>query len=387
MNSVRVLLLLAVNCGWPLYQMDVKNAFLHGELQEKMYMQHPPGYNGHKDNMVCKLHKAIYGLKQSPRAWYAKHSSILDKAGFVRRDSAVEIEALKRSLHQTFAIKDIGRLNYFLGIEMATPSKWLFLHQHKYVLDLLQEENMLDCKPGITPLDCRLRLNIEGEAMHDVSYYQRLVGKLIYLTITHPIITYAVSLARQFMHSPTIDDLHIVKRILCYLKGSIRQGIIMCNNKSVAISGYTDAHSAGNVLDRKSTTGYCTFVGRNLVTWKSKKQQVIAHSSTEAEYRAMVATSCELNWLKGLISNLGFSTPSPMSLMFDNQAAMHIATNLVFHERTKHIEVDYHFIRAQVQTQVIRTIFTRSHDQLLDLFTKALASTPFHRFFGQAWLN
>ncbi|XP_048431136.1 uncharacterized mitochondrial protein AtMg00810-like [Pyrus x bretschneideri] len=163
--------------------------------------------------------------------------------------------------------------------------------------------------------------------MHDVSYYQQLVGKLIYLIITRPEITYAVSVASQFMHSPTVDHLHILKRILRYLKGSIGQGIIMRNNKSITIGGYTDAYWAGNVLDRKSTTGYCTFVGGNLVTWKSKKQQVIARSSAEAEYRAMTATACELNWLKGLLSDLGFLTPSSMSLMCDNQATMHSVAN------------------------------------------------------------
>ncbi|KAM2576048.1 hypothetical protein TB2_007796 [Malus domestica] len=198
--------------------------------------------------MVCKLHKAIYELKQSSRAWYAKLSSVLEKVGFLRSnvdsslfvrtgtseklvvliyvddliitgDSAVEIEALKLSIHQTFVIKDLRKLKYFLGIEMATSSKRLFLHQRKYVLDLLQEAKILDCKPAITPVDCKLKLNIDGEAMHDVSYYQGLVGKLIYLTITRSDITYAMSLASQFMHSPTVDHLSIVKKILRYLKG------------------------------------------------------------------------------------------------------------------------------------------------------------------------
>ncbi|KAM0999679.1 hypothetical protein ACFX2A_006520 [Malus domestica] len=141
------------------------------------------------------------------------------------------------------------------------------------------------------------------------------------------------------MHSSIVDHLNIVKRFIRYLKGSIGQGITMHNNQSTVISGYTDADWAGNAIDRKSTTGYCTFVGGNLVTWKSKKQQVIARSSAEAEYRAMAATACELIWLKGLLSDLGFSSSTPMSLMCDNQGAMHIAANPVFHERTKHIEV------------------------------------------------
>ncbi|KAM1116742.1 hypothetical protein ACFX1X_007342 [Malus domestica] len=206
-----------------------------------------------------------------------------------------------------------------------------------------------------------------------------MVGKLIYLTITRPDISYSVSLASQFMHSSTLVHWEIVKRILRYLKGSVGRGLIMKNNGSNHILAYTDADWAGNALDRKSTIGFCTFVGGNLITSKSKKQTIIARSSAEAEYRAMTATACELIWLKGLLSELRFTSMAHMSLYCDNQAAMHIASNPVFHERTKHIEVDCHYIRAQVQSKVIDTVFTRSHDQLADLFTKALDSTQFQR--------
>ncbi|KAM2530096.1 hypothetical protein PS1_027998 [Malus domestica] len=153
----------------------------------------------------------------------------------------------------------------------------------------------------------------------------------------------------------------------------------MKNNGSNHILAYTDADWAGNAIDRKSTTCFCTFVGGNLVTWKSKKQTVIAQSGVEAEYRAMEAIACELIWLKSLLSELEFTSMTFMSLYCDNQATMHIASNPVFHERTKHIEVGCHYIRAQVQSKVIDTMFTRSHDQLADLFTKALDSTRFQR--------
>ncbi|XP_028960593.1 uncharacterized mitochondrial protein AtMg00810-like [Malus domestica] len=169
-----------------------------------------------------------------------------------------------------------------------------------------------------------------------------MVRKLIYLTITRPDISYSVSLVSQFMHSPTLVHWEIIKRILRYLNGSIGRGIIMKNNGLNHILAYTDADWAGNALDRKSTTGFCTFVRGNLVTWKSKKQTVIARSSVEAEYRAVAATACELIWLKGLLFELGFTSMTPMSLYCDNQAAMHIASNPVFHERIKHIEVDCH---------------------------------------------
>ncbi|XP_070672510.1 secreted RxLR effector protein 161-like [Malus domestica] len=188
--------------------------------------------------------------------------------------------------------------------------------KRKYVLDLLQEVGMLDCKPIITPLDCKLKLDTAGELL------------------TH------------FMHAPTVTHLHVVKKILRYLKGSIRRGILMRNNGSTQIQGYTDADWAGNALDRKSTTGYCTFLVGNLVTWKSKKQNVIARSSAKAEYRAMASTACELIWLKSLLFDLGFPSNATMPLMCDNQAAMHIASYPVFHKHTKHIEVDCHYVRA-----------------------------------------
>ncbi|CAL8133286.1 unnamed protein product [Prunus armeniaca] len=155
------------------------------------------------------------------------------------------------------AIKDLGVLKYFLGIEMATSHKGLFLNQLKYVL---QESGMLDSKLAHTPLDNKLKLDMEGEPLNNINYYQSLVGKLIYLTINRPDITYAVSIVSQFMHSPTMLHLNVVKRILRYLKGSVGRGILMRKNDNVHILGHTDANWAGNVLDRKSTTGYCTFV-------------------------------------------------------------------------------------------------------------------------------
>ncbi|KAM2660342.1 hypothetical protein EV2_022770 [Malus domestica] len=413
MNSIRVLLSVTVNKGWSIYQMDVKNAFLHGDLEEEVYMKLPPGHpQCHEPDLVCKLHKSIYGLKQSPRAWYAKLNSVLNSIGFTRSnadsslfvhtravgklvaliyvddliitgDNAEEISKLKQSLQQRFAIKDLGVLKYFLGIEMATSHKGLFLNQRKYILDLLKDAKMSDAKPANTPLDSKLKLNLGGTQLSDISHYQRLVGKLIYLTIIRPDITYSVSTASQFMHSPIIDHLNLVKRILHYLKGSVGRGIIMKKNENTQIMGYCDADWAGNAIDRKSTTGYCTFVGGNLVMWKSKKQTVIARSSAEAKYHAIASIACKLIWLKGLLCDLGVFTTQPMNLFCDNQAAMHIASNLVFHKRTKHIEIDCHYVREQVQSQVIQTYYTRSSDQLADIFTKPLASHQFQRLLSK----
>jgi hypothetical protein len=260
---------------------------------------------------------------------------------------------------------------------MDHSSNGLFLNQRKYVIDLLDEAEMKDSKPAPTPVKSNLKLDVEGEPLPDISVYQRLVGKLIYLTITRPDISYAVSLVSQFMHSPTSHHLKIVKRILRYLKSTVTRGIFMKNNGHFKLEGYTDSDWAGNSLDRKSTTGFCTFIGGNLVTWKSKKQTVVARSSAEAEYRAMASTACEIIWLKLLLGDLGIQCTLPIPLHCDNQAAMHIAANPVFHERTRHIEVDCHFVRHQVQSKLIQTVYTKSCEQLADIFTKVLPSAQF----------
>jgi Reverse transcriptase (RNA-dependent DNA polymerase) len=287
-------------------------------------------------------------------------------------DNQVEINCVKDDLKQKFDIKDLGKLKYFLGIEVAHSLKGLFISQRKYVLYLLKETGKLGCKPVSTPIDSNVKLNTEdGEPLKDIHYFQRLVGKLIYLTVTRPDMSFAVSQISKFMHSPRTPHLDAVNRILRYLKGTPGKGIWMKRNNTNVICGYSDADWAGS-FDRKSTTGFCTFVGGNLVTWKSKKQNVVARSSAEAEYRAMASTASELTWIKQVLADLNIKVEEPMKMFCDNQSARHIATNPVFHERTKHIEVDCHFVREKIQSKEIETPFVKSEDQLADILTKGL---------------
>jgi hypothetical protein len=236
----------------------------------------------------------------------------------------------------------------------------------------MKETDMLGSKPATTPIDSSYKLNIkEGEKLKDVTQYQRLVDKLIYLTVTRPDISFVVNQVSKFMQAPRKPHLDAIDRILRYLKGSPGKGIWMKNNMSNVVCGYSDADWAGS-FDRKSTTDYCTFVSGNVVTWKSKKQNVVARSSAEAEYRAIASTASELIWNKQLLRELNFPIKDPMKMYCDNNAARHIASNAMFHESTKHIEIDCHFVREKVQVKEIETPYVKSHDQLAGIFMKGL---------------
>ncbi|KAL0744686.1 hypothetical protein Bca101_100787 [Brassica carinata] len=406
LHTIRIVLSLAVNLGWGLWQMDVKNAFLQGELEDEVYMHPPPGLEHLvKKGNVLRLKKAIYGLKQSPRAWYNKLSTTLNGRGFKKSEldhtlftfttpsgmiallvyvddiiitgsDKEGIIATKEFLKSMFEIKDLGEMKYFLGIEICRSKEGLFMSQRKYTLDLLKGAGAYGGKTARMPMEDGYKVPREGEIedskpYQDPKLYRKLVGKLIYLTITRPDICFAVNQVSQHMQLPKEHHWHMVERLLMYLNGSPDQGVWMGCNGSTEVVGYCDADWAGDRADRRSTTGYCTFIGGNLVTWKSKKQKVVSCSSAEAEYRAMLKLTNELVWIKGILKHLEIDQATPMTMHCDNQAAIHIASNSVFHERTKHIEVDCHKVRQMIILGVILPCYTRSEDQLADVFTKA----------------
>ena len=199
-----------------------------------------------------------------------------------------------------------------------------------------------------------------------------MVGKLNYLIITCPDISFAVSVVSQFLNSPCEDHWNAVIRILKYIKRSPRKGLLYGSYNHTRVVCYSDADWAGSPFDRRSTSGYCVSIGGNLIKWKSKKQSVVARSSAEAEYRTMALGACELVWLKQLLRELQFGDVTQMTLVCDNQAALHISSNPVFHERTKHIEIDCHFIWEKIMSEDIKIEFVNSSDQLADIFTKSL---------------
>ncbi|KAL4025768.1 hypothetical protein IC575_014173 [Cucumis melo] len=405
LNTVRVLLSVAVNKDWSLYQLDVKNAFLNGDLVEEVYMSPLPRFEAQFGQQVCKLQKSLYGLKQSPRAWFDRFTTFVKSQGYsqghsdhtlftktsktrkiailivyvddivLTGDDQTEISQLKQRMGDEFEIKDLGNLKYFLGIEVARSKEGISVSQRKYTLDLLTETGMLGCRPADTPIEFNCKLgNSDNQVPVDKEQYQRLVGKLIYLSHTRPDISFAVSVVSQFMQAAYEKHMEVVNRILRYLKNTPGKGLMFRKTNRKTIEAYTDSDWAGSVIDRKSTSGYCTFVWGNLVTWRSKKQSVVARSSAEAEYRAMSLGICEEIWLQKVLSDLHQECETTLKLSCDNKAAISIANNPVQHDRTKHVEIDRHFIKERLDSG---SICIPSSQQIADVLTKGLLRPHF----------
>ncbi len=285
------------------------------------------------------------------------------------------LDQLIQHLSSVFDLKDIGSLNYFLGIQVTRDSAGLHFSQAKYVTNLLHKHNMFHTKPISTPCIPNTHLSLhDGTKLPDPHAYRSLVGALHYLTFTRPDLSFAVHQVCQYMASPTSVHLMAAKRILRYLKGTLHLGISF-RPGPLTLSAFTDADWAGDPDDRRSTSGLLVYLGPNPITWSAKKQLTVSRSSTESEYRALALASAEL--LRTLLKDLGVFISTAPTLWCDNVSALAIASNPVFHARTKHIEVDFHFVRERVLRKDLAIKFVSTLDQLADIFTKS--PSP-HRF-------
>ncbi|GKV11406.1 hypothetical protein SLEP1_g22667 [Rubroshorea leprosula] len=296
--------------------MDVKNAFLNGYLKEKVYMKPPPGLT-HPPNKVCRLRRVLYGLKQSPRAWYAKFSVIVSEFGFtssphdtalfihkttrgmvllllyvddmiITRDDVTGVEELKQSLNQKFEMKDLSVLCYFLGFKVTSFDDGYLLSQVNYASDLVSKVEFNDDKSVSTPLEPNVKLTpMDGSPLSNPTHYWQLVGSLVYLTMTRPDTAHAVHIVSHFKAAPRATHYAAVIRIIRYVKGTLFHGLHFFANSSPMLRIYSDADWVGDPFDRRSTTDYCLFLGNSLISWQSKKQTIPSHSSTEAAYKAL----------------------------------------------------------------------------------------------------
>ncbi|KAJ4767896.1 Gag/pol [Rhynchospora pubera] len=405
-TTIRIVLSVAVSNQWVIRQLDINNAFLHGELHETVYMQQPPGFvNTSHSSHVCLLKKAIYGLKQSPRAWFHTLSSALTEFGFIGSKfdpslfiahhnnhttivlvyvddiiitgtSTTAVNNLIATLQQRFALKDLGPLHFFLGIAVTNNKDGMILSQKQYILNLLCRTHMTNAQPVSTPMAVNTTLSkYDGEPFHDPKLYRAVVGALQYITITRPDITFPVNKCSQFMHSPTLAHWTAVKRILRYLKGSVSHGLHLKPSTSTQLHAYTDSDWAGCPDDRRSTSAFCIYLGSNLVSWSSKKQPTVSKSSTEAEYRSLALAGAELVWVQYILRELHVPLFQPLVLWCDNIGATYLASNQMFHARTKHVEIDFHFIRERVVNKQLMVKFIPSKDQIADGLTKGLTAS------------
>ncbi|XP_028118057.1 uncharacterized protein LOC114315643 [Camellia sinensis] len=278
-------------------------------------------------------------------------------------------------------MKELGLLNYFLGISVTSSPSGYILSQPKYASEILAKAGIHDCKPYSSLMATKVVLPEMDSSFSHPSLYRSLVGALQYLTLTRPDLSFTVNYLCQFLQNPLNSHFSAVKRLLRYLKGTLSHGLHFTSGPLV-LNAFSDSDWAGSALDRRSTTGYCVFLGPNLISWCAKKQPTVSRSSSEAEYRALAQVSAELSWLRMLFVELHVSVAVP-TLWCDNLSAIALAHNPVFHARTKHIEVDYHFVREKVAAKKLAICHIASTDQIADILTKPLSVSRFQYLQGK----
>jgi hypothetical protein len=415
-SSIRILLSLGAYYDWEIHQMDVNTAFLNGELEEDIYMKQPEGFViPGKENLVCKLNKSLYGLKQSGRAWYMKLDTALLKMNFKRlksdhcvyflsvdkvlfyvavyvddilllSNSLVHLNSLKNEISQLFNMKDLGEVHFILGIhiERDRRARTLTLSQSEYVKNVVTRYGMSSSHPVSTPLDVSVKLSktdcpvteVEINSMKDIPY-QSALGAIMYAMIaTRPDITFAVTALSQFSTNPGPQHWVALKRVLRYLNGTTDYKLTYgCpgDDKNVpSLVGYCDADWGSNLDDRRSVTGYIFLLNGAAITWQSKKQPTVALSTVEAEYMAANQATKEAIWLRTFLGEVNINIRSPTSIGCDSQGAMALTKNPEHHSRTKHIDIQHHYVREKVDDKSIEFKFISTVDMMADVLTKPL---------------
>jgi hypothetical protein len=390
------------------YQLDVKSAFLNGFLQEEIYVEQPEGYikEGEEDK-VCLLKKALYGLKQAPRAWYSRIDEHLQNLGFAKSFSESTlyvkqnganiliislyvddllvtgnntsfVEKFKQEMMEVFEMTDLGLMTFFLGMEIMQDEHEVFICQKKYAKEILKKFKLEECKEMSTPMNQKEKLCKEdGTDKIDQAHFRSLIGCLMYHTATRPDILNAVSILSRFMHCASELHLKAAKRVIRYVKGTCNFGIKFTRSKEFKLVGFSDSDWGGFIDDLRSTSGYCFTLGSGVFSWCSKKQETVTQSTAEAEFVAATAAVNQALWLRKILIDLNLEQKESTEILVDNQAAIAISHNPVFHGKTKHFNIKLFFLREVQKDGAIVLVYCKTEDQAVDIFTKPLPVSKF----------
>jgi hypothetical protein len=416
-SSIRTLLALVAIMDWELYSMDVVNAYLQSPVDGEIFVKLPPGHeakNEAGEDLVGRLLKSLYGLRQASRNWYVTirkwflmyglKPSAADPCVFVfaRQDGAALVVVLyvddmmiagsnkeiadefKQAIMKRFAVKDLGDLRWILGMEVIRDRKrgTLEINQKIYVEKMLDRFGMADCKPVGTPAaDVPRRMSQDEEATNNREYMSTIGGLLYATVVSRPDIAFSVQCGGRHMQRTAPEHVMAAKRIVRFLRGTTSASIVYGKHggREPIIVGFCDADYAGDEDTRRSTTAYVFMLGGAAISWASKLQPTVALSSAEAEYMSLSAGVQEAIHLRQLMSDLGFPQRGPTVIYEDNQGCIALSENPVMHKRTKHIDVRHHFIRERVESGDIALKYVATKDQLADLLTKALKRDVFQR--------
>jgi len=414
-KSLRILLAIANERNMEVHQLDVTTAFLYGDLDEEIFMEPPEGARSpDQKGTVWKLNKSLYGLKQSPRCWNRKIHTFFEKEGFSRSltdyatytkgsgstqvilalyvddmlilsESLEEVNRVKGALKQTFDMTDFGEVSTVLGMRIQRNRELgiLTVDQEKYTERILEKFGMENCKPVSLPMAVGQQLKesqgafteLEKRSMETVPY-RSAIGSLMYLMVsTRPDLAAPIGVLSRFFQNPGRAHWEAVKRVLRYVQGTKSQALTFRRTGTLEILGFCDADFAGDLKERKSTTGYIFLLGSGAIVWSSKLQKSVAQSTCEAEYYAAALAGMEAAWLRSLMEELGMRAEEPITIGCDAQATLKLLKNPVYHERTKHIATKVHYVRQQIEEGIVNFVYIPTEVQVADALTKPVPSS------------
>ena len=410
-DTIRTIFAFAAQRGMKIHQLDVKSAFLYGELEETVFVEQPQGYEVEgKEKKVYRLKKALYGLKQAPRAWYGRIEGYFVKEGFkkcpyeptlfvkpakgndflivsiyvddliITGTSLDLIENFKTSMKSEFEMTDMGEMKYFLGVEMNQSEAGIHLSQRKYAGEILKRFNMEDCNSVKSPIvpGCKL-VKDDQSGFVDATVYKQMVGCIMYLAATRPDIMFVAGQLCRYMETPTEQHMTAMKKVLRYIQGTKELGIFYKRGSYDRLVAYSDSDYAGDYDNRRSTSGYVCFLSGAAIAWSSKRQPIVTLSTTEAEFVAATACACQVMWLRRVFEHIGLAQEEGTVINCDNMSTIKLSRNPIMHNRSKHIDVRYYFLRDLVSDGTIELKYCNTQVQVADIMTKPLKVEQFEK--------